>query len=461
MLTRLSTESRRFYYWLAGAAALGLGVRLLYAVHDKWNQTVTGDAGYFYYQARAISQGHWFIDPYRWQWLHQGYHPGAEHPPLYTLFLTIPDLLGFGTFREAMIASAILGTCTVVVIGLVGRVIGGNRLGIVAAVLAAIYANLWINDGLVVSETMAALMIAALVLYAYKFWKQPTWANAALLGLFSGLAALTRAEVVLLFPLIAVPLVWKARGLDLKPRLQRLGLIAIVAALPVLPWVGYNLTRFDHPVTLSTGADFTLANTNCATTYYGPRVGWWDARCLANRYTNKGDESTVALHFRNQGLKYIDHHKGRVPVVVAARIGRMWELYGPIQKLPWDDFEQGRGPRWITKLALGSYYALAILAIVGLVMLRRKKTIIYPLISLAVISTVAAVLAFGNTRYRTPAEVAIVLAAAVPLTALLDRWRPPHAAAGPAEELREPDPPVNGDGTTTERVGDVVGAPGA
>jgi asparagine N-glycosylation enzyme membrane subunit Stt3 len=142
MLTRLSNESRRFYYWLAGAAGLGLGVRLFYAVQYKWNQTVKGDAGYFYYQARAISQGHWFVDPYRWQWLHQGFHPGAEHPPLFTLFLTIPDLLGFGTFREAMIASAILGTVTIVVVGLVGRVIGGNRVGIVAAVLAAVYANL-------------------------------------------------------------------------------------------------------------------------------------------------------------------------------------------------------------------------------------------------------------------------------------------------------------------------------
>jgi 4-amino-4-deoxy-L-arabinose transferase-like glycosyltransferase len=267
--------------------------------------------------------------------------------------------------------------------------------------------------------------------------------------------------VVLLFPLVAVPLAWRARGLEVKPRLQRLGLIAIVAALPVLPWVTYNVLRFDHPVTLSTGADFTLANTNCDTTYYGPRVGWWDARCLANRYTFKGDESDVALHFRNQGLTYIKHHKSRVPIVVAARIGRMWELYGPIQKLPWDDFEQGRGPRNITRLALASYYSLALLAIAGLVLLHRKKTIIYPLVSLAVISTVAAVLAFGNTRYRTPAEVAIVLAAAVPLAALIDRWRPPRSAAGPAEEHREPEPPVDGDGSSGERVQDVVGAPGA
>jgi 4-amino-4-deoxy-L-arabinose transferase-like glycosyltransferase len=458
MLARLSAESRRFYAWLAAALATGIAVRLIYALHYKWNQTVYGDAAYFFYQARAISEGHWFIDPLRWQWAHQGFHAGAEHPPLYTLFLTIPDLLGFGTFREAMIASVLLGSMTVVVIGFLGRQVAGWKVGVVAAFIAAIYANLWINDGLVLSETAAALAVALFTLFAYKFWKHPTWRNAAWFGFFGGLAILTRAEIVFLIPCLGLALVLTARTLSLRQQLQRLGVMALLVALPVMPWVAYNLVRFDHPVTLSTGGDFTLANTNCAGTYYGVNLGWWDANCLANRYQQKGDESTVAIHYEHQGLDYVKHHLSRLPIVVAARVGRMWGLFRPFQQLPKEDFEQGRGPRTITKLALVQYYALAILAIGGLVMLRRRKVIIYPLVSLAVIATFAAMLAFGATRYRVPAEIAIVVAAAVPLTAFLEyaaeQLRPPQLSTGPPEPGSDRPGP-----TEADRVDETVGAP--
>jgi len=457
MLARLSAESRRFYAWLAGAWATGLAVRLVYAVHYKWDQTVYGDAAYFFYQARAITEGHWFIDPLRWQWAHQGFHAGAEHPPLYTLFLTIPDALGFGTFREAMLASVLLGSLTVVVIGLIAREIGGWKVGVVAAFVAAVYANLWINDALVLSETAAALAIALVALFAYRFWKHPTWHNAAGFGFFGGLAMLARAEIVFLIPVLGLALVLLARTLSSRERLQRIAVMALLVALPVVPWVAYNLVRFDHAVTLSTGGEFTLANTNCRGAYYGPRVGWWDATCLANRYQQKGDESTVALHYEHQGLNYAEGHLSRLPVVLAARIGRMWGLYKPFQQLPLEDFEQGRGPRTITKLALIQYYALAILAIAGLVMMRRRKVIIYPLLSLVVIATFAGMLAFGATRYRVPAEIAIVVAAAMPLAALLDRLgdalRPPQLSSGSSEAAPErPGSPAAGADRTDETV---------
>ncbi len=435
MLARLSTKSRRFYAWVAAAWAIGLAVRLFYALQYKWNQTIYGDAAYFFYQARAISEGHWFVDALRWHWLHQGFHPGAEHPPLYTLFLTVPDVLGFGTFREAMIASVLLGSLTVIAVAYLGREVGGWKVGVVAGFLAAIYANLWINDALVISETVAALAIALFILFAYKFWRQPTWKHAAWFGFFGALCVLSRAEFAFLVPCLGLVLALTARTLPMRQRLERLGVMALLVALPVTPWVAYNMVRFDHAVTLDTGGEFTLANTNCAGTYYGPNLGWWDASCLANRYQQKGDESSVALHYEHQGLTYAEHHLSRLPIVLAARVGRMWGLFRPIQQLPKEDFEQGRGPRTITKLALLEYYALAILAIWGLVMLRRRKVIIYPLVSLAVIATVAAMLAFGATRYRVPAEIAIVVAAAVPLTAFLE-----YAGAGAetAADLQRP-----------------------
>ncbi len=55
--------------------------------------------------------------------------------------------------------------------------------------------------------------------------------------------------------------------------------------------------------------------------------------------------------------------------------------------------------------------------------MRRRKVPIYPLVAIAVIATFAAAITFGVTRYRAPAEVALVLAAAIGAGAVWTNWR--------------------------------------
>jgi hypothetical protein len=415
-------EERHFWLWLAVIVAVGLAVRLFYAIHYKWDQPVGGDAFYYHWQARLLVDGHWFVGPYEFKAFGR-LRPNAEHPPLYTLFLSIPTVLGFVSFRAHMLASCLLGTATVGVVGIAGRRIAGARVGLVAAALAAVYAHLWFNDGLVVSETIAQLLVALVVLTAYRFWQDPSLRKAVWLGVACGFAALTRAELVFYIPIVVIPLALMVRGLATRKRLERLGAIVVVAAIPVLGWVTYNYVRLDSPV-FSTGGDYTLANANCDSTYYGDRLGYWDLTCMRNRWKIPGNDAEVARAFRQDGLDYIGNHLARLPVVLAARVGLMWDVYNPIQKLRWDAYEQGRGPTNLTRIGLAQYYVLALLAIAGLVMLRRRRVLILPLIGLLITSTLAAMLALGATRYRSPAEIAIVLAGAVPLAALWDRWRP-------------------------------------
>ena len=61
------------------------------------------------------------------------------------------------------------------------------------------------------------------------------------------------------------------------------------------------------------------------------------------------------------------------------------------------------------------YYALAVLSIGGLVLLRRRRVPIFPLLAVVLDVVVSVALTFGQTRYRTTAEVALVLASAVQL----------------------------------------------
>ncbi|HXY92583.1 MAG TPA: glycosyl transferase, partial [Acidimicrobiia bacterium] len=144
------------------------------------------------------------------------------------------------------------------------------------------------------------------------------------------------------------------------------------------------------------------------------------------------DESQRDAAPRRAALKYIKSHLGRLPVVVAARVGRLWGVFKPGQTTWLDWWLEGRG-RAPSYIGLFGYYLLVPFAIGGAVVMRRRRIPILPLVMLCIIATFAAAVTFGVTRYRAPAEVAIVVAAAMGAVAF-GRWlrSRAHRAQAPA-----------------------------
>ena len=130
------------------------------------------------------------------------------------------------------------------------------------------YPQLWINDGLLLSESIVIFVIACALHTMYSFWRRPTLQNAIVLGLACGFCALDRNELILLFPVVAIPLALRARDLEWHPRI-RLAVVACVAgAVLVAPWVLFNLTRFNEPTFMSTGLGSALSAASCDSVYY-------------------------------------------------------------------------------------------------------------------------------------------------------------------------------------------------
>jgi hypothetical protein len=61
--------------------------------------------------------------------------------------------VGLDTLVWHMLWSSLLGTASIVFMGLTGREVAGGRAGLVAAALAAVYPNLWAFDGFILSRT--------------------------------------------------------------------------------------------------------------------------------------------------------------------------------------------------------------------------------------------------------------------------------------------------------------------
>jgi len=208
-------------------------------------------------------------------------------------------------------------------------------------------------------------------------------------------------------------------------------LVLIAGACVVVPWVASNMVRFQEPTFISTGTGGALAAASCDGVYYGKFIGYY-ANCFTGPWPGpEFDESERDAAPRRVAREYIESHLDRLPIVVAARVGRLWAVFKPGQTTWLDWWLEGRG-RAPSYIGLFSYYLLMPFAIVGVVVLRRRRVPILPLLSVAVIATIAAAVTFGVTRYRAPAEVAIVVAAGVGASAagtwLRSRARPDRPA---------------------------------
>ncbi len=292
--------------------------------------------------------------------------------------------------------------------------------------MAAVYANLWINDEMLMSESMAAFAVALVLLAIVVYHDRPTLRNAALLGGAVALAAMSRAELLALTVLVIVPIVWARHALARPERLRQIGAAALVVVVIVMPWVGYNLSRFHRPVYMSTGLGGVTLSGNCHDTYYGDYIGYWSGACDTKLARDlSGDESDRELNWRTHGLRYMRQHLSWFPVVAVARAARIWGVYGrptPAQNIKLDSHIEGRGAG-PSQLAAWQYVALMPLAIAGLVLLRRRRVLIWPFLVIAALATFTAMTSFGITRYRVPVDVMLPVLAAFALVGLSRAYR--------------------------------------
>jgi len=439
---------RHFWGLLSGAVALAAVIQAIVLAAEWRDPFKNGDAIYYAGQAQLNTQGHWF-DQYYWYLYTQlhglgtQYLPSASHPPVATLVYTLADWVGLTTWREHSVVLSGIFLGVVVLAGVVGRLAATPRAGIVAAYVVATYAYLWINPVANLSETFV-LVGAGLLLWAIlRFLRRPRWWTAVEIGVWAGVCALTRSELVSLTVLVVVPSIWLLYKVAWPRRLQVLAWCAVGFLVISAPWLIRNQTTFKDSVWFSDQAGVTLLDANCPMTYHGYYTGWWWHACGLRATIPAGlDESQADAVKQRVAMAYIRAHKVRAAEVVVVRVARTWNLYDPKAQVLFD-YQDAR-PHWASWIALAEFYPLAILAIVGGFAQRRRRRPLAPFVGLLLAPTLAVAMTFANGRYRVEGDLAMALLAAIGVDFLLERrtsrrnlQKVPHELA-PSANLSEP-----------------------
>jgi 4-amino-4-deoxy-L-arabinose transferase-like glycosyltransferase len=412
----------KFEHRLALIAFGGLLIRLLYTALNR-KYPVIGDALTFHLDAAHLADGHGFqraFEPV----------PTAEHPPLHILVLALVDLLGgHGTLPQKFVL-CFVGTGTVVALGVLGRMIGGPRVGLIAAAVGAVYPLLWVIDGSLMSETEYALLITLTLVVAYRYLRGPSVPRALAVGALIALATLTRGEAVGLVVLLAAPLAWRVHA-EWGARLRAAALMVAAFCVVMAPWSVRNLLTFEKPILISTNGYGVVIGANCHGSYYGELLGSWDYGCFRNRAP--GDESEYSVDYRDRGLRYARDHASRIPVVVAVRLLRQFDLYRPGQSVI---FQAGEGRyHRVARWGIRAYWLLLPFGIAGFVLLRRRREPLLILTAPLLLAALVGALVYGSTRLRVAMEPVLVVSAAVAMDAAWSRRRTRRglaAGAGPS-----------------------------
>ena len=365
----------------------------------------------------------------------------AEYPPGFPVLLAAADTVGISSETGQRALLCLVGSLTVGLVGLVGRRLGGDGVGLLGAGIAAVHPALWSTDTSPLAEPLAAFLGMAAVLAALAVWDRPARLRWIALGVVAGLGGLVRAELLLMGPLLVLPLAWRLDA-DRRRRLVSVavGLGAMAAVLA--PWTIRNAVVFHRFVPVSNNLGSVARGANCDRAYHGEFRGLWvtnvatdggldvdpDGECFTGFDVTHGrNEAESAATLRGQGLSYVRHHLGDVPGVAAARVGRTVGLYRFDQQVNFARFEgrTARSDRWGARL----FQLLAVVAALGAVAPWRRRgdgprwVLVVPLV--AVLATV--LVTYGNFRFRAVADPAVVVLAALAvadLVAHLGRPRP-------------------------------------
>ncbi len=396
-------------------AVIALAIRLAYGLIVADGLPLGTDSVWYLLTSGPLSLGHGFVNPA--QIYSRSPVATAGYPPGYPAFLALVTRIANADRRTFTIAGAAMGTVTVVLTGYIGRRLAGAAVGLTAAAMAAAYPLLIAVDGSLMSETVSIPLLYAAVLAAMVAIDRPGLWRWVLVGALLGLVALTRADAIVTIVVLVAACVLALPG-DGRRRTLVAAVTLGVTALIVLPWVIRNDDRIGEPTIATISSSATIAGSNCPSTYSGPMIGFWDFDCMdAGRQKTLG-EARWTREARDKGIKYATAHLSSVPVVVAVRELRVLGLYHPIDQIKFETLET-RSQTWLT-IGWIVWLPIMVLAAFGIWSMVRIGRRALPLLAVIASTFLVVAVSYGNQRFRTAMEPALLIAAAITLT----RWVP-------------------------------------
>jgi 4-amino-4-deoxy-L-arabinose transferase-like glycosyltransferase len=431
--------------WLLGLiVAVGAALRIAWAVKTQ-APTELRDPALYLILGEQVAHGHGFSYP--------GDAGGvtAYYPPGYPLMLgALIWLAGVwpsdvSSFGVAVTANVVLSVATIGLVFALGRRLVDSRVGLVAAAIFALWPNLIVHTGVVLTETLFLFLFVLMLLVALptpELARRPgVWRLVAVGALF-GTAGLVRPVSLVIAPLFL--LLWWPDGI--VRALRNVAIVGAATVALIVPWTIRNMVTMDSTILLSAnfGDNFCIGNNPDATGGYA-----LPDYCFHGLDSGERPEFEVRRQSEtlDRGVRWLRDNPGDALGLVP---DRAWFTlrddhdgleaasdFGAHPILA-DDTEDT-----LSQVADGFYYAVVAAAAVGLVISalrgawRDRRWVVFVLA--APVQLISPLVTFGEPRFKMPIYPALAVAAAVGVVGLFRRrtlWWAEETVAAPAAAAR-------------------------
>lgn len=420
---------------LAAIWAFGAGIRFLVAWWVTPTYLVADEKAYFRRAHRLLESGEFSND--------------GAWPPVQEVLLSLQSAVTDGEHATLRLWGALVGSLLIPLVFLVGRRIGGESTGLVAALVVAVNPELVGYSNLLWSESnYVVIMTCALVAGLYAI-DRPAQLGHVAFGVALGVAALTR-EVGLVLALFAGAALLLVHGW--KAGIARAAVVGLCAFAMVLPWTMFLNASNDGEKQFA-----PVARTSYLNLYIGAgvpqrhrkRVGRSPQKHYQSLGSTAREREAAVRPFLAESLSeqfpqvlwekpLRELSKVFAPTsFVVRRIyyprfdkAGAWAYLVPDENDGTKDDDGGRGrtlseaEAWIasrTLVYLGG--ALMLLGAIGLALAAsRKRPQVWLLLAFVAGHLVPTLLAFGATRFRVPLHPIFAVSGAWMLVHGRDAW---------------------------------------
>ena len=258
-------------------------------------------------------------------------YPGTEplyawREPGFTFFL-VPVFFLFGeNYLVAKLLLALLGSLAVILLYHLGReTFNSEKVGMAAALTALFLPELIYWSGYLSPESLTVFILLPPVIFLTRSVRKDSFFNIFITGLLFGVAALTRAQTILITPLLLFSFILVCR--DKRRALRSAGLMLLFFGLIFSPWVIRNYAIFHQPVVIPTvtGEVLYIANNPGALREINEPTAFFHGEDLS-LFKDKS-ELEICRWYRKEALKFILTRPGDYLKLVGNRFVRFWRLY--------------------------------------------------------------------------------------------------------------------------------------
>jgi len=409
--------------WPIAVFTLAFLLRLLHiaAVHKNspFFDILPGDlSGYDQWAVRIVEHG----------WL------GREifyQDPLYPYFLAVLYKIFGRDFFWIYLIQAFFGACSAMILVPLGRRILNPAAGIIAGLLYAFYGPAIYFDGLLLKVTLAAFLLTLSVYLFLRRNLHETRPGLFFSGLFLGLTCLTRANFLIILPVLITTVLLNP-GAAFKKRIGLAFLILAGTATALGPVVARNYYVGGELVltTAQAGQNFYIGNNPQANgTYIWLPFVRADVTHEQADFKNEAERragrefgpAEVSRYWFRQGLDYLREN----PLGGLELIGRKLLLFCNNYEIP-DNLNYYFQQRYSTVLQIlplgfGLLAPFILLGFAGMAFERRTAPLALLLIQAAYIFSV--VIFYVLSRYRMAAMPMFCLSAGFGISMLLNQFR--------------------------------------